>query len=87
MPARRSGIGTAEPSFNTSGFGGPSRLGQCPAADLYRALTQSLIAMRQDPWKLWSLVSLSFLYGVFHAAGRGHGKAVISSYMIANEIS
>lgn len=81
------GIGTAEPSFNTSGFGGPFLAWvNAQQQTFYRALTQSLIVMRQDPWKLWSLVSLSFLYGVFHAAGPGHGKAVISSYMIANEI-
>ena len=81
------GIGTAEPSFNTSGFGGPFLAWvNAQQQTFYRALTQSLIAMRQDPWKLWTLVSLSFLYGVFHAAGPGHGKAVISSYMIANEI-
>jgi len=36
---------------------------------------------------LWSLVSVSFLYGVFHAAGPGHGKAVISSYMLASRAS
>ncbi|WP_374989900.1 nickel/cobalt transporter [Rhizobium sp. TH2] len=53
--------------------------------EFYRALTASLKAMRTDVWQLWWLVGVSFLYGVFHAAGPGHGKAVISSYMIANE--
>ncbi|MCD2173988.1 nickel/cobalt transporter [Rhizobium sp. C4] len=81
------GIGTAEPSFNTSGFGGPFLMWvNMEQQRFYRALTQALIAMRDDPWKLSTLISLSFLYGVFHAAGPGHGKAVISSYMIANEI-
>jgi len=51
----------------------------------YLAMTNALRAMRDDPWHASVLVSLSFIYGIFHAAGPGHGKAVISSYMIANE--
>ena len=80
------GIGVSEPAISVSGplaplFDWVNRNQQ----QFYRALTGALRAMREDTWALWSLIGLSFLYGVFHAAGPGHGKAVISSYMIANE--
>ncbi|MBA3447466.1 MAG: nickel/cobalt transporter [Pseudaminobacter sp.] len=53
----------------------------------YRSLTGALKGMREDGGQLWLLVGLSFAYGIFHAAGPGHGKAVISSYMLANEVA
>ena len=55
--------------------------------EFYRALTGSLKAMRDDRGQLWLMVGLSFAYGMFHAAGPGHGKAVISSYILANEVA
>lgn len=80
------GIGTAEPAFNTTGiFGGFFAWVNMEQQRFYHTLTESIKAMRENPWHLWSLIGLSFAYGVFHAAGPGHGKAVISSYMIANE--
>lgn len=51
----------------------------------YRAMTSALGALQTDANAFWVLGGLSFLYGVFHAAGPGHGKIVISSYVVANE--
>jgi nickel/cobalt exporter len=55
--------------------------------EFYRALTGALRSMRDGEGGVWILAGLSFAYGVFHAAGPGHGKAVISSYMLANEVA
>jgi nickel/cobalt exporter len=53
-------------------------------ASLYRALSGFIRASKDNGAAMWSLFGISFLYGIFHAAGPGHGKAVISSYLVAN---
>jgi nickel/cobalt exporter len=54
-------------------------------AEFYRQFSSLIRAAKSDGTAAWSLFGLSFFYGIFHAAGPGHGKAVISSYMVANE--
>ena len=54
-------------------------------AFFYRALAGLIRAAKTDGSALWGLMGISFVYGIFHAAGPGHGKAVISSYLVANE--
>jgi nickel/cobalt exporter len=82
------GIGTNEAMVPSSGlFGGWLNEINQRQQEFYKALTGALKAMREDGGKLWVLIGLSFAYGIFHAAGPGHGKAVISSYMLANEVA
>jgi len=56
-------------------------------SEINRRLAAAVREIRTgDPWFATLLLAgLSFAYGVLHAAGPGHGKAVISSYVLANE--
>jgi nickel/cobalt transporter (NicO) family protein len=82
------GIGNNEVTVAPSGpFAGFFHWINTQQREFYRAMTAALKSMRDDGGAAWLLIGLSFAYGVFHAAGPGHGKAVISSYMIANEVA
>ena len=50
----------------------------------YLMLSHTIRAAKTDGSAAYTLMGISFVYGVFHAAGPGHGKAVISSYLVAN---
>lgn len=54
-------------------------------SEFYRQMSATIRAAKTDGSAVWALLGISFAYGVFHAAGPGHGKAVISSYLVANE--
>lgn len=79
------GIGNAEVAVQPGSGSAVAWLAAQQQA-FFASLREALVGIRNGSGGLWWLVGLSFAYGVFHAAGPGHGKAVISSYMLANEV-
>ncbi|MFB6414828.1 MULTISPECIES: nickel/cobalt transporter [Bradyrhizobium] len=53
-------------------------------SEFYRQMSTTIRAAKSDGSAVWTLLFISFAYGIFHAAGPGHGKAVIASYLVAN---
>ena len=72
-----------EPGF----FAGLSRYIMAMQQEYYRAMAGALRAvnLQGSLAAAWGLVSISFLYGVFHAAGPGHGKVIVTSWLLADE--
>ena len=86
-PPPRNPFGTALPREalpSTTGLGAVILAWQ---SAFYRELTATLKLVATTPAALWSLLLASFAYGAFHAAGPGHGKAVISGYIVADNRS
>ena len=80
-----------------SPFGGPRAAAAPVASDgwlgwifakqaaFYQDFSRIIRAAKSDGSAVWTLLGVAFVYGIFHAAGPGHGKAVISTYLVANE--
>jgi ABC-type nickel/cobalt efflux system permease component RcnA len=81
-PARSPfGIGFREAAPAATGLGGRILALQASFSRSLQAAVQSLKA--EGAWG--PMMLLGFAYGVFHAAGPGHGKAVIAGYIVAGE--
>ena len=69
------------------GEGGVTGWLMAEQSSLTHLIAGKVHALHGQPSAAWGLIGLGLAYGVVHAAGPGHGKAVLASYMLANETS
>ena len=81
------GSGETAPASDPGILSDAARYVMAMQQEYYRAMARALRAvnLQQSMAAVWGLISISFLYGVFHAAGPGHGKIVVTSYLLADE--
>ena len=75
-------VGGQEAAGAATGFAGLILAWQ---SKFHTELHAAARALKTDGSAFFALAAASFAYGAFHAAGPGHGKAVLASYMLANE--
>jgi nickel/cobalt transporter (NicO) family protein len=83
--AQANPFGGARPPASPPPVGGVIGWMLAKQAEFYREMSSLIRAAKTDGSAVVGLLGISFAYGIFHAAGPGHGKAVISSYLIANQ--
>ena len=76
------GVGMREAAPAATGLGATILALQ---STFYRSIQVAVAALKQDGAAVWTVMGLGFAYGAFHAAGPGHGKAVIAAYLVSNE--
>src|SRR5437899_10493991 len=54
-------------------------------SEFYREMWATILATKPDCTAVLTLLGMSFAYGILHASGPGYRKAVIASYLVANE--
>jgi nickel/cobalt transporter (NicO) family protein len=69
------------------GEGGVTGWLMAEQSSLTHLMAAKVHALHGQSSAAWGLMGLGLAYGVVHAAGPGHGKAVLASYMLANETS
>jgi nickel/cobalt exporter len=81
-PRNPFGVGVREATPSAGGLGGFILALQ---GQFYRTLQAGVAALKENGAAIWSLLAVGFAYGVFHAAGPGHGKAVIAAYIVSDQ--